>query len=191
MDAAMKEQAYYTYTDVLGWADDVRAEIIDGECYQMADPSTTHEIIKRELYFQLLIFLKGKPCQAFDAPFGVRPYPKRDNSDKTHVEPDITVICDKSKISERGCYGAPDLIIEILSPSTARTDLLVKFNLYQRIGVPEYWIVDPERRLVHVHLLHEGRYTTTTCDETGTVAVGVLPGCSINLNEVFPDSPAS
>ena len=187
MNVAMKEQAYYTYADVREWADDVRAEIIDGEFYQMADPSTTHEIIKRELYFQLLSFLRGKPCQAFDAPFGVRPYPKRDNSDRTHVEPDITVICDESKISDRGCYGAPDLIIEILSPSTVLVDLMVKFDLYQRIGVPEYWIVDPERRLVHIHLLVNGVYTTSTYDETGTVAVHVLPGCVINLGEVFPE----
>jgi Uma2 family endonuclease len=186
MVAEAKDQSPYTYADVLGWADDVRAEIIDGELYMMADPSTTHEIIKRELYIPLCNFLRGKPCQAFDAPFGVRPFAKRDNSDNTHVEPDITVICDESKISERGCYGAPDLIIEILSPSTARVDLMVKFDLYQRIGVREYWIVDPERRLVHVHHLTNGAYTTTTYDETGAVAVHVLPGCVINLNEVFP-----
>ncbi|GHV74583.1 hypothetical protein AGMMS49940_18850 [Spirochaetia bacterium] len=186
MVAVEKEESQYTYADVREWADDVRAEIIDGEFYQMADPSTRHEIIKREIYFPILSFLRGKTCQAFDAPFGVRPYPKKDNSDKTHVEPDIIVICDESKISERGCYGAPDLIIEILSPSTARVDLLVKFNLYQKIGVREYWIVDGERRLVHVHLLVNDVYTTATYDETGTIAIHVLPGCVIDLSEVFP-----
>jgi Uma2 family endonuclease len=185
MTAVAKDQSYYTYADVLEWAEDVRAEIIDGDLYMMADPLTIHQDILGILFVRLFTFLEGKPCRAYVAPFGVRFSPRLDNSDNTHVEPDITVVCDRSKISERGCYGAPDLIIEILSPSTAYVDLTVKFDLYQRAGVREYWIVDPERRLVHVHLLHEGRYTTTTCDETGTAAVHVLPGCVINLKEVF------
>ncbi|GHV28264.1 hypothetical protein AGMMS4952_11490 [Spirochaetia bacterium] len=187
MTAALKEQPVYTYADVLEWEEDVHAEIIDGEFYMMAEPSTIHQIISRELFVRIYTFLKGKPCQAFYAPFGVRPDPKWDNSDTTSVQPDILVICDESKISERGCHGAPDFIIEILSPSTSHVDLEVKFELYQRIGVREYWIVDPKLRRVSVHLLTNGAYTTTTYHDTDTVGVSVLPGCTINLKEVFPN----
>ncbi|GHV75181.1 hypothetical protein AGMMS49942_00020 [Spirochaetia bacterium] len=189
MTAVLKEETVFTYADVLEWDDDVHAEIIDGEIYMMAEPLTVHQDILRELYVPICNFLKGKPCKAYCAPFGVRPEPKWDNSDKTRVQPDITVICDESKIADRGCHGAPDFIIEILSPSTSQVDLKVKFELYQRIGVREYWIVDPKLRRVYVHLLSNGAYTTTTYDDTGTVGVKVLPGCIINLKEVFPDSP--
>ena len=191
--AALKEQTAdtYTYADVLEWDDDVRAEIIDGELYMMAGPGITHQAILRELFVPLCVFLKGKPCQAICAPFDVRPEPKWDNSDSTCVEPDIMVICDASKIRERGCYGAPDFIIEILSPSTSRIDRMVKFELYQRIGVREYWIVDPKLRQVSVHLLTKGRYTTTTYTEHDTIEVRVLPGCVISLAEVFPPNRGS
>ncbi|GHV78497.1 hypothetical protein AGMMS49944_02880 [Spirochaetia bacterium] len=186
MTAVLKKETVYTYADVLEWDDNVHAEIIDGEIYMMAEPLTVHQVIHRELFLSIGNFLKGKPCQVFSAPFGVRPEPKWDNSDKTRVQPDITVICDKSKIAERGCHGAPDFIIEILSPSTSGLDLNVKFELYQRIGVREYWIVDPKFRKVYVHLLTSGVYTTTSYGDTDTVEVCVLPGCVINLSEVFP-----
>jgi Uma2 family endonuclease len=186
MTALAQEQEYYTYADVLEWDESVRAEIIDGELYMMAEPLTVHQDIHRELFLSIGNFLKGKPCTVYSAPFGVRFYPRLDNSDDTHVEPDITVICDQSRISERGCKGAPDLIIEILSPSTIRLDEKIKFRLYQRAGVREYWIVDPERRLVRVHILTNGSYVTTTYDDTDTIEVSVLPGCVINLKEVFP-----
>jgi Uma2 family endonuclease len=190
MNALLKEYPCYTYADVLEWDDDVWAEIIDGELYMMAEPLTVHQDILRELYVPICNFLKGKPCKAFCAPFGVRPEPKWDNSDKTRVQPDITVICDKSKISERGCHGAPDFIIEILSPSTSGVDLKVKFDLYQRIGVREYWIVDPKLRRVYVHLLTNGAYTKQAYGDTEPVEVNVLPGCIFNLKEAFPESPA-
>jgi Uma2 family endonuclease len=190
MTALLKEEPVYTYADVLEWDDDVWAEIIDGELYMMADPLTVHQDIHRELFGILFVFLKGKPCKVYSAPFGVRPEPKWDNSDRTRVQPDITVICDKSKIADRGCHGAPDFIIEILSPSTSHVDLKVKFDLYQRIGVREYWIVDPKLRKVYVHLLTNGVYTKQACGDTDTVEVNVLPGCVFNLKEVFPESPA-
>jgi Uma2 family endonuclease len=186
MTALAKERAYYTYADVLEWDDDVHAEIIDGEIYMMAEPLTIHQDIHRGLFLVIGNFLRGKPCTVYSAPFGVRPEPKWDNSDTTRVQPDITVICYKSKIAERGCHGAPDFIIEILSPSTSSLDLEVKFALYQRIGVREYWIVDPKFRRVSVHLLTKGIYTTTAYDDTESVEVHVLSGCVINLNEVFP-----
>jgi Uma2 family endonuclease len=179
------KQERYTYADVLEWDETVRAEIIDGELYMMAPPARLHQDISRELFGQLYNYLDGKPCKIYAAPFGVRLFPKEDRSDDTFVEPDIAVICDSSKLDDWGCSGAPDLIIEIISPSNSRHDRLVKFQKYLAAGVREYWIVDPEARTVEVHILDRGRYVTAVYDETDTVPVTVLPGCAINLAKVF------
>jgi Uma2 family endonuclease len=186
MSTAVSEQIYYTCADVYGWDEDVRAEIIDGELFMTAPPDRVHQDISRELFGPLCNFLKGKTCKAYAAPFGVRPFPKADLSDDTLVEPDIVVVCDPSQLDKRGCNGAPNLVIEILSPSTSRKDQKTKFRLYQKAGVQEYWIVDPESRVVQVHILNNGNYITTVYDETDEVKVSVLPGCVINLKEVFP-----
>jgi len=95
------------------------------------------------------------------------------------------VICDRAKIDDKGCNGAPDMIIEILSPSTAKHDRLLKFNKYQRAGVREYWIVDPADKTVQVHILENGRYFTTSFGEAGAVPVHVLEDCEIVLPDVF------
>jgi Uma2 family endonuclease len=183
MLALAEEKAYYTYADALEWDENVRAEIIDGELYMMATPSTVHQEISMELSVQLGNFLRGKPCKAFAAPFGVRLFPRDDLSDDTVVDPDIVVICDQSKIDKRGCNGAPDLVIEILSPSNGRHDLVLKFNKYLEAGVREYWIVDPEEKAIQVHLLDNGRYITHMYDRTAPVQI--LPGCVIDLSAVF------
>jgi Uma2 family endonuclease len=175
----------YTYADVLEWDESVRAEIINGEIFMMAPPSTAHQDISREIFMQLCNFLKGKTCRAYAAPFGVRLFPKKNLSDDTLVEPDIVVVCDKSKIDKRGCDGAPDMIVEILSPSSVRHDQMVKFRLYQKAGVKEYWIVNGENRVLYVHTLLDGNYVTTVYDESDDVPVSVLPGCVIPLKEVF------
>jgi Uma2 family endonuclease len=180
--ALAQELTYYTYADVLDWDESVRAEIIDGEIYMLTTPNTSHQWVSRELFGRLYDFLSGKPCQLFSAPFGVRLFPKDDLSDDTMVEPDIMVICDASKLDQRGCNGAPDLIIEILSPSTARHDQKLKFQKYQEAGVREYRIVDPDQTMVHMHILENGQYTTKVYDE---IPVTVLPGCVIKLKDVF------
>lgn len=182
----------YTYADILSWDEDVRAEIIDGELYMMAEPSTDHQIVSGELFGQIWTFLRDKPCQVFHAPFGVRLFEQEgDTHDKvdTVVEPDIVVICDKKKIDKRGCKGAPDLVIEILSPSNERHDRLVKFNLYQRAKVREYWIVNPQSGTVEVMLPDEnGKLTISEVySRKDTAPVTVLPGCIIDLTKVFPE----
>jgi Uma2 family endonuclease len=106
------------------------------------------------------------------------------------VEPDITVICDQSKIDKQGCKGAPDLVIEILSPSNIRHDRLVKFQKYLAAGVREYWKIDPDNRVVEVHTLRDGGYHTMVYDETAEAPVSVLPGCVIRLSEIFPGEEA-
>jgi Uma2 family endonuclease len=145
----------YTYADVLEWDESVRAEIINGELFMMAPPLTRHQRILMKLSARLYAFLDGKPCEVFPAPFGVRLFPRDDLGDDTLVEPDITVVCDPAKIDDRGCNGAPDLIIEILSPSNKRHDQLRKFNLYLDAGVREYWVVDPEQESIHIHVLSD------------------------------------
>ncbi|MDR1955421.1 MAG: Uma2 family endonuclease [Treponema sp.] len=175
----------YTYADVLAWDKSVRAEIIDGELYMMAPPVRIHQRISVELCRQIANYLDGKPCEVYPAPFGVRLFPEEDKSDDTFVEPDIVVVCDSSKLDDWGCNGAPDLIIEILSPSNSRHDRFVKFQKYLSVGVREYWIVDPEDQTVQVHILDRDRYITAVYDETDTAPITVLPGCVINLAKVF------
>jgi len=174
----------YTYADYCAWDSDERWEIIDGAAYAMApSPGTKHQRILSELHGQLYNFLKGNPCKLFPAPFDVRLNPNE--NDDTVVQPDIVVVCDRSKLDDKGCKGAPDFVIEILSPSTARHDKWTKFNAYQRAGVREYWISDPDSKTLSVHVLEGGRYITSAYGDTDTAPVSVLPGCEINLSEVF------
>lgn len=183
-----REKAY-TYADILARDESERVELIYGYPYMMAPPKRVHQAVSGELFGQFRDYLKGKTCKVYHAPFGVRLFEEAGDSPydvDTLVEPDISVVCDPAKLDEDGCRGAPDLIIEILSPSTVRHDRLTKFNLYQRAGVREYWIVDPSARTVAVHLLDEGQYGSPDF-YTGeaVVPVSVLKGCQIDLNAVF------
>jgi Uma2 family endonuclease len=175
----------YAYTDLLEWDEDVRAELHDGKVVMMPPPFRVHQGIMIELVLQLGNFLKGKKCKVYAAPFGVRLFPKKDRSDDTVFEPDIVVICDKEKLDERGCNGAPDLVIEITSPSTARYDRIYKLRKYEQAGVREYWIVDPETKSVQVFILETGRFVASGFDETEKATVSVLEGCEIDLQAVF------
>ena len=183
---AQKKQ--YTFADCLTWGENERIEIINGEAFMMALPSTAHQRILLALASQLYEYLKGKTCEVFPAPFGVGLFERDGDLPEdvnTMVEPDISVVCDKSKIDAHGCKGAPDLIIEILSPSTRQHDRITKFMLYQQAGVREYWIVDPETHVVQVHTLEDGRYHAAQLFNS-TVKVGVLEDCVIDLRDVFP-----
>ena len=176
----------YTYADYCTWDDSERWELIGGVPYAMSPaPAPKHQEISIELSRQFGNFLKGKPCKVYPAPFDVRL--SANNEDDTVVQPDLSVICDRSKIDDKGCKGSPDLVIEILSPSTARHDRMVKLRLYQKAGVREYWMVDPDTKTVQVCILDDGRYFITTYDDTGIAPVTVLPGCEINLQEVFEE----
>ncbi|MDR1318869.1 MAG: Uma2 family endonuclease [Treponema sp.] len=180
-----KENPHYTYADFLEWDEGERYEIIDGEAYLMAAPSRIHQEISMALSTMLYNYLEGKPCKVYAAPFSVRLFPAEDKSDNTIVEPDITVVCDPSKLDDRGCSGAPDFIIEITSPATARYDRIVKFDKYREAGVLEYWIADPKEKIVSAYLLKNGEYTAVNYDDTGAAPVRVLPGCEIDLKTIF------
>ena len=182
----------YTFADVLTWDEGEHIEIINGEAFMMATPSSRHQEISMELARQLANFLEGKQCRVYPAPFGVRLFERegdRPEDVNTMVEPDISVVCDRSKIDKHGCKGAPDLVIEILSPSTRRHDRLIKIGLYQRAGVREYWIVDPENKAVQV-FLQDGGGSLKIHEDYGredVAKVNVLSGCFVELSKVFSE----
>lgn len=186
------EKVRYTFADYLTWNEDKRIEIIDGEAFLMAAPSSIHQEISMEISRQFANFLEGKRCRIFPAPFDVRLFEKDGDAPEdidTVVEPDISVVCDRNKIDSLGCKGAPDLIVEILSPSSLRNDRLVKLRLYQRAAVREYWIVDPENKTVQV-FLPDGLGTLHPHEDYGredVAKVNVLDGCFIELIKVFSE----
>ena len=186
---AKKER--YTFADCLTWGENERIEIINGEAVMMAPPSRVHQEISGALFAQLYNFLEGKKCRVYAAPFAVRLFERdRDRPEDvdTMVEPDLSVVCDSDKLDNHGCKGAPDLVIEILSPSTRRHDRLVKLNLYQRAGVREYWIVNPEEKAVQVFTLNDGLLLPhEDYGQTDVVKVNVLNGCFIELSKVFSE----
>lgn len=186
------EKEHYTYADYLEWDTDKRYELIYGEAIMKSSPSSTHQRISRKIFRQIEDFLDGKPCEPFYAPLDVRLFEKEGDSNDyvdTVVQPDIFVVCDQKKIDEYGIKGAPDLIIEILSPSNFRHDRIVKLNLYNEAGVREYWIVDPTNKSVQVFLpdkdgklwIHEEYYPSDDAK------VNILEGCVINLDKVFAE----
>ena len=184
------KQERFTFADCLSWKEDDRIEIINGEAFMMAPPSRIHQEVSIAIAAQLYNFLEGKRCRVYPAPFGVRLFEQNGDDPEdvdTVVEPDISVVCDPDKLDKYGCKGAPDLIVEILSPSTQRHDQLVKLNLYQRAGVQEYWIVDPENRTVRV-MVRTDDGTLQTYEVYGqkdVAKVNVLNGCFIELSKVF------
>jgi Uma2 family endonuclease len=175
----------YTYADYAAWDDDKRYELIDGKVFMLAAPTREHQAISFELSYQIGSFLRGKPCKAFAAPFDVRL--NAGERDDTVVQPDIVVVCDHSKLTKAGCTGAPDMVIEILSPSTAGKDRVLKFNKYLQAGIREYWVIEPDSKTVSVHLLKNGEYVTKAYGGNDEIPSRVLDGCVISLQEVFEE----
>jgi len=188
-NALLKEDAYqhWTYADYKEWElkPGERYEIIYGEAYAMSAPNTMHQAILMELGKQFAVFLTGKPCRVYPAPFDVRLFYEEDESDDTVVQPDITVICDKENRGKEGGRGAPDLVVEILSPSNTAIEMQRKFNLYHEAGVREYWVVDGEKMALTVYLFEGETCISRTYGEKDSVPVAVLDGLSIELESVF------
>jgi len=188
----LDESKRYTYADYLTWLDDKRRELINGFIHLMSAPSELHARVSSNWNFWVNAFIrkrKGK-CRVYYAPFDVRLPLNNETADgKIYnvVQPDICVICDLSKIDEKGCIGAPDLIVEVLSPSTLKKDLNDKFNLYEAAGVREYWVVDPKAQVVNIFLLQpDGKYDLGTIYECNQKApVRIFDGLEIDLNELF------
>ncbi len=175
---------HYTYADYCSWPDDSRYELINGVAYPMAPaPTRTHQSLVGELFRQIATALQGKHCQPFVAPFDIR-LPHADESDErvdTVVQPDVLVVCDDAKLDERGVRGAPDWVAEVLSPSSAARDQIVKLALYERAGVREYWLLHPTDRLVTVYRLVDGCYGRPEISEmVGTLSLGILPEVTVD-----------
>jgi len=175
----------YTYEDYCTWDDDQRWELIDGVAYAMSAPTWQHQDISGSLLVQIANFLEGKPCKVFAAPFDVRL--NADTFDNTVVQPDVIVICDRAKLSRTGCAGAPDMVIEILSPSTAGHDMIRKYHKYLQAGVREFWIIDPAIKVVRVCLLKDREYEQIDYLDADIVPVQILKGCYIDFKKVFAD----
>lgn len=179
-----KQAQKYTYADYLKWDEGERWEILDGIAYMQAAPSRVRQEVTGELYRQFANYLQDKKCKVYHAPFCVRLDIKKDNSDiKNVVEPDITIVCDTSKLDERGCMGSPDMIIEVLSPSNGKQDRVYKFNKYEKAGVKIYWIVEPDHSLVSVFSLQSngryGRPAMYTYEDK--IKVSIFPNLEIDL----------
>ena len=182
----------YTYADYLLWMDEQRRELINGIAYLFSAPTRFHADITSEILSIFKWFVKKRKgkCKVYHAPFDVRLPKKGETANEkidTVVQPDICVICDQSKLDDAGCIGAPDLIVEVQSPSTAKRDLREKFDLYEQSGVREYWIVYPGDKGITVYTLQEnGKYNDgTTYMFSGKVPVGIFEGLEIDLKELF------
>lgn len=180
----------YTYADYVTWPEDERWEIIEGVPLMQSAPTWQHQSVLRELLRQISNYLLHKPCQVFAAPFDLC-IPERDEGDEeisnVIVQPDIVVLCDERKLRKTGYFGTPELIIEITSPSTARNDKLTKFNKYEKAGVKEYWIVEPEIKIVSVFTLQKNnRYgRPDVFSDEDQILVSIFPDLSIDLRSVF------
>lgn len=176
-----KDDRHYTYADYLKFPDDERWEIIDGVAYGMSpSPADDHQGLSTEILAQVHAPLRGKPCQVRAAPFDVR-FNSADTSDSI-VQPDLVVVCDRGKITPAGLIGTPDWVVEILSPSTASKDQITKRALYERHGVPEYWLVHPVDRILMIYRLDaEVRYGAADIRElSGKTEVAAVPGLEID-----------
>jgi len=187
---ALNRQQGFTYEDYLAWPDEERWQIIDGIAYDMSPaPTLDHQFILSELHLQIGTYLRDKMCRIFTSPVDVI-FPE-ENEDiknaKNVVQPDIIIVCDHNKIkNHKHCAGAPDLVIEILSPSTGKLDLKDKLKLYEREGVKEYWIVYPNDKIISVYKLEDNRYKfpdTYTAEDK--IKVGLFPDLEIDLSPVF------
>ena len=151
----------YSYSDYLLWKFEEQVELIKGKIFKMSPaPARKHQNISWNLTLILGNFFQNYPWKAFHAPFDVRLPSKSENKIYTVVQPDICVICDLSKLDDKGCLGAPDLVIEILSPGNSDREMKDKFDLYEESGVKEYWIVQPEGKWVNIYVLENGRFIT-------------------------------
>ncbi len=143
------QERIYTIEDIYALPDGVRAELIDGKLYYMAPPTRTHQKLAGGMYLSVANYIRSKSgsCEVYIPPFAVFPF----GDEETYLEPDLTVVCDLSKLDEKGCHGAPDWVVEVLSPGTGSKDMGIKLFKYRSAGVREYWIMDPEKRIVIVY----------------------------------------
>ena len=186
--ADLNPNLLYTYADYLKWQFEERVELIKGKIFAMSGPNRAHQEISSYLHLELGIYLKGKDCKVYSAPFDVR-LPRKSKEDKdiiTVVQPDLCVICDRSILDFKGCLGAPDIVVEITSPSNNITELKNKYDIYEDAGVKEYWVVSPQDNYLMAYTLIDGKYHASRLMVAGDVfQSSVLEGFSLNLKDMF------
>ena len=189
MQEAAGTAGFFTYADYKNWelAEGERYELIYGEAYAMAAPNAYHQSMLVELIKQLAVYLTGKPCKVYPAPYDVRLFYEADESDDTVVQPDISVVCDERKRGKEGCRGAPDFVAEILSPSNTAIEMTRKLELYRQAGVREYWVLDGEHKTLYVYRFGDGNIFPRTYRSGDAAPVGIFPDLSIALEPVFAE----
>ena len=192
MAVLQRDTQYHTYADYLMWSRDYGDELINGTAYvrEPQSPGWAHQMVVGEIYHQLIGALKGKPCRVAIAPSDVRLPKSTEHDDQidTVVQPDVFIVCDRQKLDERGTRGAPDWVVEVLSPSTARHDQVVKVPAYERAGVREVWLVHPLDRTLMIYRLEAGRYGRPTHLELkGQTPLTAVPGVTIDWDEVLAE----
>ncbi|MEM6318683.1 MAG: Uma2 family endonuclease [Bacteroidota bacterium] len=182
----------YTYEDYLTWTFPERVELFWGKVVKMSPaPNRRHQDITGEIFFALKLFLKDKSGQVFVAPFDVRlPLPSDRQTDEkisTVVQPDITVVCDEKKLDKQGCNGVPDIVVEVLSPGNTKKEMKGKLKIYESAGIPEYWLVDPERAFALIYALNsKGKYVgSTPFTDEDVLTSDVLKGFELSMDIIF------
>ncbi|RZJ80158.1 MAG: Uma2 family endonuclease [Flavobacterium sp.] len=184
------ESMTYSYAHYLNWLFDERVELIKGKIFKMSPaPSRVHQKISFSISLAIGNFLKKRSCEVYVAPFDVR-FPKSSKADQdvfTVLQPDICVVCDLNKLDDRGCIGAPDLVVEILSPGNNKKELLYKYQVYQEFGVKEYWVVSQGDQSILIYTLDsEGKFRPSKIFTQGEEIIStVLPGFVLKLDDVF------
>ncbi len=189
--AVRNREEKFTYKDYLQWPDEERWELIDGVAYDMSPaPSRRHQEVVMELSRQISNYLLDKPCQVYAAPFDIR-LPEvdalaSDEEIETVVQPDIVVVCERGKLDDRGCKGAPDIVIEVLSPYTAKKDMITKYHLYERHRVKQYWIFDPATDEVVIFKFKGDKYgEPQEYKKDEKIRVDMFEDMEIDLSSVF------
>ena len=175
----------YSYADYSVWKIKERVELLKGKILEMSAPSPIHQEISGNLQGALFVFLKNSRCKLYTAPFDVRFPQKGESQVYTVVQPDLCVVCDFEKIDSKGCVGAPDLVVEILSPGNSKKEMKSKFALYQEEGVREYWVVDPERELVFVYVAENKKFKPTIPIADDYVYSTIFPDFKIHTSDLF------
>lgn len=178
----LRQEQIYTEADYYNLPEEVRAELIDGQIYYQAAPSRVHQKILSELHITIGNYIrsKGGSCEVYPAPFAVKLQEDRE----TIVEPDISIICDRDKLTDKGCTGAPDWIIEIVSPGNSSNDYIRKLNLYADAGVREYWIVNPMEQSVYVYHFEQDNFKTKAYTFQDKIKVNIYDDLWISFQEI-------
>jgi Uma2 family endonuclease len=182
----------YSYADYLTWEMEEMVELIKGKVFKKAAaaPRRIHQRLAGNLYYNIRQFLHGEKCQVYFAPFDVRLPVKSKKDDKifTVVQPDICVVCDLEKLDDKGCVGAPDLVVEVLSPGNKQLELQHKYEVYEESGIKEYWLVEPEGQTLLIYTLVQGKYQSSRLMTLGDIAKpSVIKGFALDLSDYFSE----